>query len=240
VDGTDGEREQRVLACQQLAGSTVVGNERGQDSESTSSFGDCDGLGQFANHQQEEGDVEEEEQGHQAIVDSQGTKEEQEGDDEPRRKENTDRVVFLSTYGGVLVRVSDTGTRDEDGSIRQPETTIRRKGGGAKRVTGSKLPHASEQLSKTSYKESHTDYGVGNNDSSGLNIEHGQDECRGREREESKRTGVTQNPEVGTGVVQERGGCEGSSVVSLGTTVQVLSVVRATVGNRSFLDIRHY
>lgn len=46
-------------------------------------------------------------------------------------------------------------------------------------------PHASEQLSKTSYEESHTDYGVGSNDSSGLNIEHGQDECCGREREEA-------------------------------------------------------
>lgn len=56
---------------------------------------------------------------------------------------------------------------------------------GTKGITSSKLPHSSQQLSKTSHGQSHSDDGVRDDDASSLNVEEGEDEGRGSERVET-------------------------------------------------------
>lgn len=74
-----------------------------------------------------------------------------------------------------------TGSGSEDDTKGDPESTIGREGSRTKCVTGSKLPHASEKLGKTTNSVGHSGSNIRLGDTSSLNIDEREKESGGRE-----------------------------------------------------------
>jgi len=212
AEAANGEGEQGVLLGQELGGAGIVSDESGDNTESTASLCDRGGFGKLGNEEEEEGHVEEEEEGHQSYVNSQGTEEEDEGDDEPRSQEDCDGIVEL--FRGLGVSSSDTVVWVEEGRVGQPETAVGGESSGAKSVASRELPHSSSELSKATDEAGHTDDSVGDGDAPSVDVVHRKDEGCASEREETERARVTDDPQLRGGVVDIGVTGEGAGSVS--------------------------
>lgn len=212
TEAANGEGEQGVLLGQELGGASVVSDESGGNTESATSLCDRGVFGKLANKEEEEGQVEKEEEGDQGNVNSQGTEEEDEGDDEPRSQEDCDGIMEL--FGGLGVSSSNAIVWVKEGRVGQPETAVRGESSGAKSVASRELPHSSSKLSKATDEAGHPDDSVGDSNAPSLNVVHRKDEGRASEGEETERAGVTDDPQLRGGVVDIGVTGEGASSVS--------------------------
>jgi len=234
----DRESEIRVLLSQQLSSASVESGSSGGETEASTNLVDHEAFGELADHEDEESQIEKAEDDDQGDVDPQGSQKEEGADDEPGSQEDTDTVGELTR--GISVSIRNTEARPEEGRVGQPETTERSESSGAEGITGNKLPHPSKDLRKTTDENGHTDNGVRNSNTTGLNVVHGEDESRAREGEEAERTRVADNPQLGGGVVNKGGGGEGRRIVSSGTMVMFVTHSMGVVdGTLLVNDVAH-
>jgi len=236
--GADGESEQRVVLSQEL-GSTGVESDGGSDkTESSTSLVDGSVLSELANHEEEEGQVKKGEEGNQGDVNPQGCQQEDESDDEPRSQEDTDSVGEL--FGGLGVGSCNTVVGVKEGREGQPETSVRSKSGRAESVASREFPHSSSELSKATDETSHADDGIGDRDTTSADVVHGQDESGAGEGEEAKRTRVTDDPQLGGGVVNIGvGGKSRSGISSTAVVMFVTNIVGVVDGAFLVGDVAH-
>jgi len=215
-DGSKGEGEPRVFVRQQLGSASVEGGSSGGETNTSASLVDGVVLRELANHEKEEGEVEEEEQSDQGDVDPEGCQEEDECDDEPGCQEDSNSAWELPRVSTVGRGNAEAGVKE--GGVGQPKATVTGEGSRAERVTSCELPHASDELSKTTNEAGHTDDGICDSDAASLDVVHGQDESRGGEGEETKRTRVAEFPQRGgaldVGVGGERAMSAAGAVVN--------------------------
>lgn len=225
----NGESEQRVLLSQKLGGTGVEGNESGSNADSSTSLGNGGVLDELANHEEEEGQVEEEEESDQSDVDPQGSQEEEEGYDEPGGQEDSDSVVKF--FRGFGVGSGDTVVGVEESRVSQPETAVRGESSGAECVASGELPHSSSKLSKTTDEAGHSDDSVGDGNTASVNVVQGENKGCASEGEETKRTWVTDDPQLRGGVVDVGvGGESASSGTSRTVVVFITDVARVANG----------
>jgi len=182
-----------------LGGTGVEGGSGSGKANRSTRLVNCEALRELAGHEEEEGQVEEEEEGDQGDVDSQGRQEEEEGDDKPGSQEDPDSVSELAR--DFLVGGSNTETRVKEGGIGQPETAVAGESSSAKRIASGELPHSSDELSETTNETSHANDGVGDGDTASLYVVHGEHESGGSEGVETERTGVAKDPQLRGGIV---------------------------------------
>jgi len=215
-EGSKGEGEPRVFIRQQLGSASVEGGSSGGETETSASLVDGDVFRELANHEKEEGEVEEEEQNNQGDVDPEGCQEEDECDDEPGCQEDSNSAWELRRVSTVGRGNAEAGVKE--GGVGQPKATVTGESSRAERVPSYELPHASHELSKTTNEAGHTDDGICDSDAAGLDVVHGQDEGRGGEGEETKRTRVADFPQRGraldVGVGGERAMSTAGTVVN--------------------------
>jgi len=217
TDRANRESEERVFLSQKLGSTSVESGGGSGETESSTDFVDREALGKLADHEEEESHIEKGEDGDQGDVNLEGCQEKEEADDKPCSQKDSESVGKLARSICVGSRNTEVGMKN--GSVGQPETSKRRESSRAERITSSKLPHSSEDLSKTTDETSHTDNGVRNNNTAGLDVVHGEDEGGAREREETKRTRVTDDPQLRGSVVDISVGRERRSGVSSGTGI---------------------
>lgn len=126
---------------------------------------------------------------------------------------------------GAGIGSSDTVVGMKEGRVGQPETAIRGECSGAESVTSGKLPHAGSELSETADKAGHTNDSVGDSDTASVDIEQGENQSCASEGEETKRTGVANDPQLRGSVVDVGVGWEGASSVSAGAVVVLITDV---------------
>jgi len=115
----------------------------------------------------------------------------------------------VKLIGIVSVSGEDARAGPEDEREREPETAKRRERGGTEGVTSSKLPHASEELDKTTDTNGHANNEIRSSDASGTNVEEREDQGGRCEREQSKGCWVSELPvvdgETGLGEIDATG-----------------------------------
>jgi len=102
----------------------------------------------------------------------------------------------VELIGIVSVSSEDARAGPEDEREGEPETAERRERGGTEGVTSSKLPHASEELDKTTDTNGHANNEIGSSNASGTNVEEREDQGGRCEREQSKGCRVSELPVV--------------------------------------------
>jgi len=220
-------------------GSTGVESDGGSDeTESSTNLVDGKVVSELADHEEEESHIEKEEEGHQGDVDLQGRQEEDEGNDEPGSQKDADGVGKL--FGDFGVGSRDTVVGVKEGREGQPETSVRSKSSRAERIASSEFPHSSSELSKATDETGHADDGIGDRDTAGADVVHGEDESGAGEGEEAKRTRITDDPQLGGGVVNIGVGRKSGSTVSSTTMVMFVADVVGVI-DRAFLvgDVAH-
>jgi len=212
-EGSEGESEQGVLLSQELRGTSVEGGSGSGKADGSTRLVNGEALRELAGHEEEEGQVEEEEEGDQGDVDSQGCQEEEEGDDKPGTQEDPDSARKLARDFLIGGRNTETGVKE--GGVGQPETTVAGESSSAERIASGKLPHSGNELSETTNETGHADDGVGDGDTASLHVVHGEHESGGSEGVETKRTGVAKDPQLRGGIVDI--GMGGESAVGSAT-----------------------
>jgi len=188
------ERDKRQLDVRRLVGvqtggTGVVRAKGGDDAEGASGLGDRGASGEFAHAEEQEGDPEEEEHGRERDGGLVRGEEHDEGEREPGHEVDAQRAVQLVRVG---ISSEDTGARPEDQRERDPEAAIRAESSGTEGVTGSELPHASEELDETSDANGHADDEIGGGDASRADIEEGENQGGRSEGEQAERTRITE------------------------------------------------
>jgi hypothetical protein len=191
LDNTEGEADDGLgLCCEELAEAAVVGNEGGNNTNSTTCLSGVSRVGEFSSGEDEEGDGKQAEEDDEADVLAKSTNEEEESDQTPCDEIDSKCAGELAG-GRTAIGCQDSAGRDQDGRVGHPESTIRSECGSTKDVTAGELPHTRQQLGETTAEDGHADNGVGVVDAPGLEVEQRQDESRRREREEAERAGVS-------------------------------------------------
>jgi len=217
----DGEGEEGVFLGQELGKTEVVSGKGGGDADSSTGLVDARVPGELTSHEKEESEIEEGEENDQGDVNPQGSQEEEEGDDEPGSQKDSESVGELT--GGISVSSTDTEVRDEEGGEGQPETTVGSESSCAERVAGSEFPHPSSELGKTTDETGHTDDGVRDGNSASLDIEHGKDKGGARERKETERARVGDDPQLRGGVVDVGVSRKRRSMLTTGAVVMFIT-----------------
>jgi len=122
ADRANRESEPRVVLSQKLGGTSIESDGGSNETESSTNLVDQEAIRELADHKEEEGHIEKEEEGNQGKVDPQGCQEEDKGDDEPGSQKDSNGV-------GELARVTGVGSRNakvrmKEGRVGQPETTV--------------------------------------------------------------------------------------------------------------------
>jgi hypothetical protein len=217
----DGEGEERVFLSQELSGAKVVSGKGGGDTDTTTSLVDGCVPSELSGHEKEEGEIEKEEEGDQGHINPQGGQEEEEGDDEPGTQKDSESVgEFIE---GFSVGITDTEAGNEDSGIGHPETAVRSESSCAESVASGEFPHPGGELGKTTDETGHTDNDVADRDTAGPDVVHGEDEGGAREREETERAGVGDDPQLGGGVVDVGVSRKRRSIVAAGTVVMFVT-----------------
>lgn len=215
-NGAKRESEPRIFVGQQLGSASVEGSCSSGKTDGSTRLVDTEVFRELASHEKEEGEVEEEEKGDQRDVDPEGRQEEDECDDEPGCQEDSDTVGELSRVSAVGGSNTEAGVKE--GSVGHPKAAVTGESSRAEGVTSGKLPHSSDELSKTTNETGHSDDGIRDSDTASLDVEHGEDEGGGGEGEETKGAGVADFPQRGRaldiGVGRERTMSTASAVVN--------------------------
>lgn len=96
------------------------------------------------------------------------------------------RAYRLSVVDTKMGRDRRNGGRQDADSIeKETEHDKHALTSSTEHVAAGELPHACKQLGETTAEDGHADYGVGGLDATSGDIEHGEDECRGGEREQT-------------------------------------------------------
>jgi len=220
-----------------LGSTSVESSGGGGKTETSTGLVDRKILGELADHEEEESYIEKGEDGDQGDVDPQGSQKEEEGYDKPGGQKDSESVGELARGIGVGSRNTEVGMKN--GGVGQPETAKRGESSRAERITGGKLPHSGKDLSKSTNETSHTDDGIRNNDTAGMDIVHGEDEGGTREGEEAERTRVADDPQLRGGVVNIGVGRESRGSVSSGTVMFVTDVVGIADETLLVCDVAH-
>jgi len=107
------------------------------------------------------------------------------GEDEPDEEEETNGIVDL--VFNVCVTLEDTSARNQDQGVADPETTVRRQGSSTKGIATDKLPHSSEKLNQSTGSNRHSNDDIRLGDMTSLDVDQGEHESCGCEREETER-----------------------------------------------------
>ena len=105
------------------------------------------------NGQEQEGNVKEEEQGEESNSRLEGQHEQDSGEEEPTKQEETNHVVQVGRIG---VRFSNAKGLGLESTPSEPESTIRRQSGSTKGVLNDNFPHTGQELNETTVKVSKT------------------------------------------------------------------------------------
>lgn len=119
-------------------------NDSREDTKGTTGNMSTAACVELTSSQKDKGDSQEEEKRDHTNRRTVAGDEEKSGHDSPGSEVDTERLgknIFVTSVGRL-----DTGTRDKDQCIREPETTIAREGGGTKGVASAELPHTGQQL----------------------------------------------------------------------------------------------
>lgn len=190
---TKGESKPGVFVGQQLGKTSVESGECSGDADSSTGLVDGFAFGELAGHEEEEGQVEEEEEDNKCDVDPQGRQEEEEGDNEPGSQEDSDGAGEF--VGVTSVSSANTVAGVKEGRVGQPKAAITGESGRAERIASDKLPHSSGELGKTTNEAGHTDDGIRDANTASLAVVHGEDEGGAGEGEETKRARVADLPQ---------------------------------------------
>jgi len=224
TEGEDGKGEQRVLLSQELGGASVEGNGGGGEPKCSTNLVDRGAVGELANHEEHECQIEEAEESSHGEVHPQRSQEEDERKNEPGSQKDSDGAFELSR--SLSVRLCDTEGREEQGSKCQPETTEGGESTCAECISSGELPHSSKDLAEATDEASHAEDDVGNGDTASPNVVQGEDEGAATKGEEAERTGVSDDPQLGGGVVEVGvSGKGGGSVSTAAVVVFVAHVV---------------
>jgi len=159
VQGTNGKADKGVVGRVKTSGGVPPGQECGDDPESSTDLGRdvaCIQMCQVTGSQEHEGQSQREEHATQTSRRAESRDPKDEGEDGPADQEDAERIVELMGVCCVSVAGDDSEARDQDGSVRQPEGTIRSEGGGTKVVADLELPHTGQDLGKASVEDSET------------------------------------------------------------------------------------
>ena len=124
--GTGGETNDGVHGLEETRSSVVPGQQRGNDTETTSDLGHNVTSGQVTQvtrGQEAEGQGQDEEHGRQRHRGSQGRDPEHEGEDGPADQEDAECVI-QGVIRGTSVTGNNTESWDQDRGVCQPEGTV--------------------------------------------------------------------------------------------------------------------
>jgi len=230
----DRESDEAVFLIQQLGGTGIVSDSCGDETHSTTGLVGGGAFGELAGHEKEEGDIKTAEEGDQGNVDPEGAQEEDEGDDEPGGQKESDCVGELT--GSVSVSGANTEARNDKAGVGHPETTVGSESSCAEGVTSGEFPHAGNELGEPTNKAGHADDGIRDGNATSLDIDQGEDKGGAREREETERARVANDPQLRGGVVNigvvRKSGSMGAAFIANGARV-LEGVLLGTVAHGS-------
>jgi len=210
--GANRESEPSGLLRQESGSTSVESNGGSSKANSSSSLLDGETPREIADHEDEVRHVEEEEEDNHDDIILPSCQEENECKDEPASQKDSGGVGELFGVVGKCSRDAERGV--DEGRVGKPETT---KSGESARVeqtsASTKLPHASNELSKTADKAGHADDGIRGGDTTGLDVVHRGNEGGASEGEKANRTGVGDPPPPSRGAMNIWLGRENRSIV---------------------------
>lgn len=194
----DGEDEEAVAVVRNTGEGVIPSCKCRQETEEATGLDDG-GVGlalgvtvEITNTEEQEGEVQEEEQQEEGYGGPQGAEQQDSGEDEPSKEEQSKRVIELwCTSASESVRNLKSTWGQDDGESK-PETTIRRQSGGTKGISNGHFPHASKQLNKTTIAESQSDHNVGLSDVARTHVDRAQHESGEGESRQAQRGWVTE------------------------------------------------
>jgi hypothetical protein len=202
-----GDDEERVRVVRNTGESVVPRHEGREETEVSTGGVDLGRLGELelANGQHQEGQVEEEEEQEEGDGGAQGAEQEDGGEDEPAGEVEAERGV---EHDGVLVGADDVEAGGQDDGVGDPEAAVGGERGGTKGVADghfpvnstlelvlnfqssfpklSNLPHAGQQLDKTSIAKSERKDDLGEGHAIDTDVNERQDESRQGESRQTK------------------------------------------------------